>query len=367
MQIDFHYYGTYVLARAAGLTPKASKTIAYSSQYVDDSVALEIDDHNDGSKVIAVATAHHPADMRNLDRNHQRYIWVPFHFLPGGVGKTFTQQLVCRKNSIIAQEMTANALMQTNKPFILELIGITAHVYADTFAHYGFSGVSSRRNRVDGNSIQIDHSSPVIEQILGGKIADFFEKYGHQGGLLQNIRSAMSGVAEITSGALGHGAVCIYPDQPYLKWRFNYEFPELCLDPVSIRNNQQTYLEGAKALYDLFVDFGKINSKYCNTDPIDFTNIIDILKEIFAFEASKYKRIDKWQEMTKMGHFYKNCKTGIPKYNYKAWEKQHNSLTDIDQSSKIGNTEIYRFYQAASYHRHYILRELLPKHGIIAV
>ncbi len=31
----------------------------------------------------------------------------------------------------------------------------TAHVYADTFAHYGVSGVSSRANRVDGSTITL--------------------------------------------------------------------------------------------------------------------------------------------------------------------------------------------------------------------
>jgi hypothetical protein len=36
MQVDMHYYGTYAMARPAGLTPEASKTIATAAQFVDD-------------------------------------------------------------------------------------------------------------------------------------------------------------------------------------------------------------------------------------------------------------------------------------------------------------------------------------------
>ena len=98
MQSDMHYYGVYCLARAAGIKKSSAKVIAYASQYVDDSRIQEITDNEDGSKIISVATAHHAADMKNIDRNDQRYIWVPFHFLSCGKGDSFTEKLLCRKN-----------------------------------------------------------------------------------------------------------------------------------------------------------------------------------------------------------------------------------------------------------------------------
>jgi len=36
MQEDMHYYGTYAMARAAGLKAAHAKVIAYAAQYVDD-------------------------------------------------------------------------------------------------------------------------------------------------------------------------------------------------------------------------------------------------------------------------------------------------------------------------------------------
>jgi len=42
MQIDIHYYAAYAMARLAGLRPRAARTIATASQYVDDAVDADI-------------------------------------------------------------------------------------------------------------------------------------------------------------------------------------------------------------------------------------------------------------------------------------------------------------------------------------
>src|SRR5271154_2124755 len=98
--------------------------------------------------------------------------------------------------------MVAHHLELSDRTFAAEMIGITAHVYADTFAHYGFSGVSSRTNRVDSRSINLVNGSP-----LTGKIERFMGKFGLQGGLMKNFRdvvtAAASATAEDTTGALG--------------------------------------------------------------------------------------------------------------------------------------------------------------------
>ena len=61
----------------------------------------------------------------------------------------------------------------------------------------------------------------------------------------------MSDGAEIASGALGHGAVAVLPDLPYLEWSFKYEqSPQL-----SERNNAETFLEACEKLYNMFQTF----------------------------------------------------------------------------------------------------------------
>jgi len=318
MQSDMHYFGTYCMARAAGIKKNAAQKIAYAAQFVDDSTAQEVDDHYDGSKLIAIPTAHHAVDLKNIDLDDQRYIWVPFHFIPGGKGKTFTEKLVCRKNSKISQEMVAHNITQIDKPYILELLGITAHVYADTFAHYGFSGISSRRNRIDSSTIIIENPSAMIDQILGDTLSKFFQKHGLQGGLLKNIRSVISDAGEITSGALGHGAVSIYPDQPYLKWSYQYEYESMATPKDSIRNNPKTFLEGAEALHSMFHNyflnsFDKNKTRDYNVG-VEFSEIKDTVKTILKTETDKHGRAELWNDAAKKGLLY-NKKEKIPMYN----------------------------------------------------
>jgi hypothetical protein len=110
---------------------------------------------------------------------------------------------------------------------------------ADTFAHFGFSGVSSRVNRVQISTLKPDNADPLLLEWL----PTFFKKYSKQGGLLKNFRSLTTDLASITggalSGALGHGAVATLPDQPYLEWEYAYEAPEVAGATTVHRENQK--------------------------------------------------------------------------------------------------------------------------------
>ncbi len=149
MQEDMHYYGTYAMARSAGLSVKDARIIAYSAQYVDDSTANDSEVHEDGGMFEATATAHTNSEAiinASADHTEQRKVWVPFHFFPGAEGKTLSEKLLCVKDGKLAREMTQNHIrhaVAAKDEYGTALIGITAHVYADTFSHYGFSGVSS--------------------------------------------------------------------------------------------------------------------------------------------------------------------------------------------------------------------------------
>ena len=61
----------------------------------------------------------------------------------------------------------------------------------------------------------------------------------------------MSDGAEIALGALGHGAVAVLPDLPYLKWSFEYEQSS----ETSERDNLESYLEACEKLHNMFQRF----------------------------------------------------------------------------------------------------------------
>jgi len=47
MDIEFHYYMTYLTATRAGVTPADAEVLAYASQYVDENNrVLHINTHN---------------------------------------------------------------------------------------------------------------------------------------------------------------------------------------------------------------------------------------------------------------------------------------------------------------------------------
>ncbi|OCH68584.1 DUF6765 family protein [Vibrio splendidus] len=354
MQIDMHYYGTYCLARTAGLSREASRIIATSAQFVDDNAKQNDISLEDASSCQVEATAHHTADVSNIDPDDQRQVWVPFHFLPGNEGDSFTERLMCRKNSAVARQMCDNHLAQSTKPYFLELLGVMAHVYADTFAHYGFSGVSSRRNRVDSDSFDFKDLNDDMHAYIVGKKDNFFARFNP---FVRNIKSQL---AQDLSGALGHGGVVTFPDRPYLTWSFDYESGE----NSGWRNNPETFLEYCQSLHTILSSVADTCSEHADlAQRQDWDQLAPKLQAILNYQAKGDERSLKWQGEAQSGDLF-NFSEDIPEY--RDWNEGFEAL-ETGNSEEAMVHPIYRYYQAASYHRWYVLRELLPEHGLMVV
>ena len=371
MQIDMHYFGTYAIARAAGLIRKAAEIIATSAQFVDDNVARNSVKFKNGARIDQEATAHHPMDIENRDDRDQRQVWVPFHFLPGNEGDGYTERLKCRMDSRLVNEMIDHHLELSHSEFALHLLGIVAHVYVDTFSHYGFSGISSRRNKVVNSSVTILDENKIGDEILDylkSKKTGFFEKRGIYGGLVENIKGR---VAEIASGALGHGAVATYPDRPFLVWSFEYEdFEDALAGKTSSRNNPETYLAGCKALHEVFSRFATQEKNYNKGDARAFDEISEVVNEILQYPAKKEDRVQAWRNAAREGKLFGEEGEIIPEYQGDDWNQKWEQWADSDELDDDSYEEviispIWHFYQAAAVHRTYVLRELLPKYGLI--
>jgi hypothetical protein len=359
MQIDMHYYGTFAMARCAGLKSGVCRIIATAAQFVDDNAADAHIEFRDGGRIDAQPTAHHVSDIiSHLDPEDQRQVWVPFHFLPGNRGRTFSERLICRKDTPIVREMINHSLTYAKTVVGPYLVGIAAHACADTYSHHGFSGVSSRRNRVDNGSIEFESGlTPDTAHTIRGKAEDFFRRYGPYGGLMDNIKSWL---AEIVSGALGHGAVATYPDRPYLKWRFAYEYPERILVK---RDNPADFFKGCRALHQTFFRLGRKNPALTSGSPVPFSAIGDSVRTILACQGSREERIDAWRRASWNGRLGKRFR--IVSYHPELWREEAEDLSGSRHSESALIANIYRFYQAASLHRQFVLRELLPGHGLV--
>ena len=368
-----HYYATYAMARAAGIEPEEARIIATSAQFVDDNVAASHVDFRDGSRIDQEATAHHPIDLSNREERDQRRVWVSFHFIPGNEGEGYTERLKCRKDSAIVRELRDHHLTYADRGFGLQLLGITAHVYGDTFSHYGFSGVSSRGNKVDNSSFRFhedvedadDGTEPLSEEMrryVTKKADGFFRQRGDHGGLLINVQSWF---AEELSGALGHGSVATLPDRPYLVWSFDYERPDAVAGDRSTRNNPVTYLEGCRALHQMFRRFAAMRADAGGGDGRDFDGIAGRVRDVLLVQAEKAGRIAAWQDAARSGEIFGSGDEVIPEYDGLAWNEQWEDLDGRDEYGAAMDVPVWQFYRAASLHRTYVLRDLLPKHGLI--
>ncbi len=137
MEIDFHFGVTYVVGRLAGLRHDEAQIVATASQYVDDTVNSGTLRFRTGEAYSRATTAHKALDFHNLNNVDERCVWVPFHFIPGnqseGRGDEFLDRMVCRPNSDVAQAMVRRCIENQDHPFALHQLGITAHVFMDTW------------------------------------------------------------------------------------------------------------------------------------------------------------------------------------------------------------------------------------------
>src|SRR5687768_16032028 len=150
MNIDFHHAATFVVARAAGFDEPQAELIAHSAQYVDDATNDGLVRFDNGAMYSRCATAHKMLDYKNFAALAVQRVWVPFHFIPGGATASdkFIDRLVCRPNSRVLQAIVRSAIADAEKPYGLHRLGITAHVFVDSWAHQGFAGVNHAVNLV---------------------------------------------------------------------------------------------------------------------------------------------------------------------------------------------------------------------------
>lgn len=221
MQIDGHHTLTYIAARLAGYSPRHASIIAYSAQYVDDATNSGVINFKNGAKYSRISSAHKMLDYRNSDELANHLVWIPFHFLPGNGGMpagqnpdgTFIRKLVCCPDSHVARDMLRECARDIDKPYFLHRLGITMHVYADTWSHQGFAGINHEINEAS----KLSSNSAKLDKSFANKIVNFF--------LSETF-------------PLGHGAALSHPDKPALIWEYKNGLGEKVY-----RNNPETFMD----------------------------------------------------------------------------------------------------------------------------
>jgi len=356
MQIDFHHAVTYVLARLAGFNYEQANIIAYSSQYVDDSNCDVFVKFNNGALYKPICSAHKILDYRNFDQLADHLVWVPFHFLPGNNGllnskgqeDDFISRIICRPNSYVAQDLVAECIRNCEKENSLHRLGITLHVYADTWAHQGFAGIQDDVNLV--KYLEDDETS----QTLTGKIAEFFQD--------KFDREQSRFVAGVSP--LGHGAVLSYPDRPYLKWKYEDNYGNKIE-----RNNPLDFLNAAQNMYKVMKRFLWADpfAEVPNMDEQDSKQLAQLLQNLTSPDG--IVRHQEWLKRIREGEF----RFGPEEVHYDENEWINTALGSylekfpiekLEYEPNFLDTDWKKFQDALIDHHYYLLRVLLPNYDI---
>ncbi len=352
LQYDMHYYGCYALARAAGVRAEDALVLATASQYVDDHAYNDwiLSDSQTGEGVLGIATAHHPLEAgvralaRLIDDDDSRLVWVPFHFLPGNEGDSFVERMIAREDSLLANQMLDHYLsletLSAHREHALHLLGIGLHAYADTFAHYGFSGMPSPKNCVQADSIQITsvHAEGVLAY-LAQKANEFKARWGDY-------------------PHLGHGSVLTYPDRPFLEWSFRYEDGR-----EAVRNNPASFLRACEKIHARLGQFAQV---FYEAAPgaRSWDELRDPVRAILQTDGPADERGAAWRAALARGAF--GTPEDCPVYAPEKW----NGIVEGFKAGSDGKaflaSDPYRFFVAAEYHRSFVLKRLLPGVGLLA-
>lgn len=357
MQIDGHYSLTYVVARYAGMTHSDAEKLAYCAQYVDEATNSDPVRFDNGAMFNRISSAHKMLDYRNGNELANHLAWIPFHFLPGNQGKPsdtipeggFIQRLVCTPDSPVARDMLKAVAAYRNSSFGLHMMGIAMHVYADTFAHQGFAGVSHEINQVE----QIESNS--------------------DSSLLARVRDNIVNWSISTISPLGHGPALSFPDRPYAEWSYVNGRG----DKVT-RNNTEDFLSAANQMYKAIKCFIKEDQNMDIDAQADLPNDKQLILKA-AFQDIKHEdgedRHKEWLKRISRGEFgFPAVELTFEVSGKNSWKEiargkamaspQSADLVTYKYKESFLNSDWKLFHDALKTYRLTIIRDVLPKYGI---
>jgi hypothetical protein len=348
MQIDFHFYTIYALARAVGFTPDNSFTVAYASQHTDDAKYEEALEFQNGGRFQQVLTAHRFFDRKALDKTTCYRIWVPFHFLPGNLGVEFYERMVSRQGSTVAQRLLDDLLISNPRPYLLHRFGIFMHLYADTWSHQNFLGLE----RDDLNDVK------------RMSVKDL-EKNSFKS-ILSNLKKT---VLEYAAPKLGHAQAGTIPDEPYREWKYeNYLGKKFDI------SNVERALDAAQNCYLAMLKFLNHFPGFYENKPIPWHEISGKVRQLFETDGELDDRIKFWKDSISAGEFAFKAEGRDNNIDYddREWFREAVKVdTELDGKPifewKPGfeSSHWKYFHDAGAIHRFCVLHEVLPENGMI--
>lgn len=238
MDIEFHYYTTYLIALKSGFRREEAEIIATSAQMVDDNVEINNikNKQKENYQTYISQTANILKPQDELFR-----IYLLFHFVPGDPLTNSAMRKDGMMHSLNTTPNNENVIKFLKKAFESRnfyRIGIAAHAYADSWAHQNFIGYYSYFNGLGG----------VLEKVIPN---------------------------------IGHADAKHSPDLVSKIWR-----DERLLSQNEVIDNNSRFLKAASNLLDHFAD-------YNNKKITDKKRFLKNIKQIFNIKGFTGYHINK--------------------------------------------------------------------------
>lgn len=275
--------------------------------------------------------------------------------MPAGQGESLEEKTICRPDSEIARELVRRVISEKDADNALHRLGVTLHVYVDTWAHQNFTGTISKNNKVSSlEGEDLNHES------WFARVKDKFE--------VAKERMESEFLNEISG--LGHGAALHFPDWPWVKWKYINGYG----NPIE-RDNLLIFMDAANMACKSVQGYVGGNTKY-EDEPGLGDDAKAALKALLANnrDEDEHNRLDVICNAVANGEI-PGISESIPQYVSKgehSWKHLATGITDTsgdgdvmpDWSEKFENSDYRKFHDAVKKHRFLVTQEILPKYGV---
>ena len=366
MKVDAHYYGVLGFARASGFDKDIAQKIAYASQFVDDAKinyltvrenlpdGITSDRVNEKNCFFNMATCHTYTHIKTFNYSAMIHNTSAFHFVPGAIGPSFVRKMRCREKSPICEKIM-DAVLQKDDPIFL---GLVLHTFADTFSHQGFSGLLSKVNDI-GDCKILNKSGRGLDQVFLGT---------------REVRDSFYRMMDFVMPAYGHGQAMVFPDLPYLKWSYVYdytdEFAELYRSSGVI-DNPRRFRAAFEGIRGYLQSYLQKNPQYRDSKVAG--NGFEPLFKALVTKKSDKGRIRNWRKvLVKNGLFDQD--DPVLEYDEDLWLREafadfdrkrfhHRQVIGAKLAPGFTNSCWYRFYRAVKWYKE-LFFENCTAHGL---
>ena len=322
-------------------------------------------------------------------------IWIPYHFLPGNYTNQRTPphpkhilrkgstnvnfRLLCRPFSPLAMAMIADLLAYNldnsgaDYNYLLQLIGLRMHVFADTWAHQDFVGDGVKAindclghyNFIEkGESLeQLNWDIPIIEK-------------DNNLGYAPNV--------QLPRAYLGHGRLGHFPDYSWCRYYYSPAWMQTgsSLNPNS--NVKMLKRDNPVVFETAFFELVKVlhalkNKRRAYPNPTTLESILgsnsneiindvrgaitlDRSDDLYTDTLVFQKTVDKWNEL-----IVKHCKVSLAQFDNDKWKREatetldnpgRRSGDDYRWTPKFREGNLYKFNLASEHHFGFVKTKL---------